>query len=124
MSFFGINGKNFELSYKKEDGQEILSLEFKDNSDGSAILSHPICRNCEIIFDQHSVMCLKEIDSNLRKYTFKTNGELWGIYQITTNNSSGHDFPFIVGDMKYDGRKIICINPKVNPVQPPPPTVL
>jgi hypothetical protein len=117
-----ISGSNFELSYKK-GSQEVLSLEFEDKSDGSAILTHPICINCEIVFDQSSVKCLKEIDSNMRKYTFKTDWKLWAIYLISSGNSSGNDFAFVVGDMKYNGTKITCINPKLNPVQPPP-TVL
>lgn len=74
-----ISGSNFELPYKK-GSQEILSLEYKDKSDGSATLTHPICINCEIIFDQSSVKCLKEIDSNPRKYTFKTDWKSWAIY--------------------------------------------
>jgi hypothetical protein len=105
----------------RRNGQVIdksLTVSYLDEY--NAKLTNPVCEDSgvkvDIFFDHTVVNYLEQIKDKFSDYYFQFDNMIWYINPFPTDNHSGYLFGFISGDMIYDGSKIICTNPILNPV--------
>jgi hypothetical protein len=111
------SNSSFEFIYENDEGKPYPCLNFTYKDDGTALLTNPICKNCEVILDQSVVKYLKHIQEKINGYRFELIGRIWYINSLPTpDKKPDNQLGFVSGDMIDDGKKIICTNPKPNPI--------